>query len=74
MFEGDIHATEVCAVVNVVKPRNHRAEHDLGTAIAREIDHRSPNVIPIRAYHLSILLPCFSAIRKANFPRSAENL
>ena len=73
VFEGDIHATEVCAVMNVVKSRNHCAEHDLGTAVARKIDHHL-NSIHIHTYHLSILLPCFSEMRKANFPRSAENL
>lgn len=73
VLKSDLHTTEIRTVMNIVKSRNHRTEHNLGTAVAFEIGYWA-KWHPVHTYHLSMLLPCFSAMRKPNFPRSAENL
>src|ERR1700753_3676887 len=68
VLKGDVHTTEVRAVMNVIESRHHRTEHDLRTAVVYQINHSGFNGALVHTHHLSMLLPCFSAIRKPNFP------
>lgn len=66
MLESDFHTAEVRAVMNVVKSRSHRTEHNLGTAVVLGIDFRWLNntrsTLTTYPYYSRASLQCASPI------------